>query len=143
MVRNNLYILLTVVLFNNCANSQKKEPCIDDSTFKLIDTTAFYLMDEIKHPNFINDNNLKSTKRGIKFYKNGQVKEFNDYPNDKNAEGTYCINSIKAEMKLYYKHVQGDFWSWRKLEFKNDTIISYVQPSPQTKGFYTIYIKRK
>ena len=93
-------------------NSQKKELCFDDNTYKLIDTSAFYL----KYHKIATYPTLKPTQRGIKFYKNGKVIEFNDYPNNKNAEGTYCINSHNSEMKIYYKHVQGNFWSPRWCE---------------------------
>lgn len=143
MVNKPLFYFLLLMLYTGCTSVQRNEKCIDETTFKTIDTAAFYLVDKDKHPEVFYYNIPKSANYGLKFYKNGKVRTFYDYPKILSAEGTYCINQDKAELKLFYKHPQGNFWSKEILEFNNDTIVIHTIPSAQTRGSTIRYIKKK
>ncbi len=146
-------MFLVAALCCSCMDLAKKrmpadDPCYDESTYRLIDTSAVYLLTEINNkPYFLNAKldtvSVKSLEKQLKFYKNGKVVETAKGFEDE-AEGTYCINSRKAEIKLKYRHVQtGRFVSKQKVEIKHDTLLTYTFPSPQTKGIYKTYIKKK
>lgn len=152
MVNIGLHILIAIAICSSCMNLINKgssfdDPCYDISTYQLIDTTAVYNLTEINgKPYLLNSRSdtvsIRSLKKGLKFYKDGRVVEFDNKLSEKTSEGTYCINTKKAEMEFKLKHVQaGTFLSREKLSIKNNTIVAEVLPSPQTKGYSKTYIK--
>ncbi|AZA77588.1 hypothetical protein EG347_08705 [Chryseobacterium sp. G0186] len=154
MVNSILHILITIAICSSCINLINKvsssfddDTCYDLSTYKLIDTSAVYNLTEINgKPYLLNSRSdtvsISSLKKGLKFYKDGRVIEFDNKLSPKKLEGTYCINHKKSEMEFKLKHVQsGIFLSREKLSIKNDTIVGEVLPSPQTKGYTKTYVK--
>ena len=148
-IRRSILLIMAVCQSSTATGQKRISPCFDASTYKLIDTSAVYIMSEMMgNPYFIRFKSdtvmLNSIQKGLKFYKDGKVLAFDSQsPKDK-LSGVYCINSKKKEIQFELKHVQsGKFLSTGQLEIKNDTIISYVLPSPQTKGYHVVYIKSK
>ncbi|MFZ4929934.1 hypothetical protein [Chryseobacterium sp. Mn2064] len=145
------YIVLILTVGNGCmvAGQKQLSSCYDASTYKLIDTSAVYIISEMMgKPYFVKSKSdtvmLNTANKGLQFYKDGRVTAFDRQSPKNNLSGVYCINNEKQEIQFKMKHVQsGKFLSTARLEIRNDTIISDVLPSPQTKGYRIIYVKSK
>lgn len=134
----------------------KLNKCINDNTYKIIDTSSLYI--KIKSNNnykaFVGNKDsvfVKDMGIYLKFYDNGKVGMFQNLVdlkvenlNPKYAiMGYYCIDGKNNQQEFVFNHIQsGNFISRDRLEIKNDTITSYTIETSTGGGHYNTYVKK-